>query len=69
MFLCNLFFVYWFKFVLDMDNGDYKFIHGVVDELWINVQKIISQKCLDGKIINDITRCNVGTIFRLFKVR
>lgn len=52
-----------------MDDNDYNFIYEVVDELWKNVSKTISQKASDENEINFITRCNIDAVFRLIKVQ
>lgn len=52
-----------------MDDNDYNFIYEVVDELWKNVSKTISQKTLDENEINFITRCNFDAVLQLIKVQ
>jgi len=63
-FICCLF-IYRFNF----NDDDYNFIYGVVDELWKNVLKVVSQRTLDERKIHLISRCNINAIFRLFKVK
>ncbi|XP_022160036.1 uncharacterized protein LOC111026262 [Myzus persicae] len=54
--------------VFNFNDDDYNFIYGVVDELWANVLKVVSQRTLDEKEIQFISRCNINAIFRLFKL-
>jgi len=51
-----------------MDDCDYDFIYGVVDELWKTVSRTISQNASDVNEISFVTRCNLKAVFRLLKV-
>ncbi|KAE9541023.1 hypothetical protein AGLY_004268 [Aphis glycines] len=53
---------------LNFNDDEYNFIYGIVDELSKNVLKVVSQRSLDEKEIQFISRCNINAIFRLFKL-
>ncbi|XP_008182224.1 uncharacterized protein LOC103309175 [Acyrthosiphon pisum] len=53
---------------LNFNDDDYNFIYGVVDDIWKNVLKVVSQRILDEKEIHFISRCNVNAMFRIFKL-
>jgi hypothetical protein len=59
--------VYLYRF--NFNDDVYNFIYGVVDELWKNVLKVVSQRTLDERKIHLISRCNINAIFRLIKVK
>jgi len=52
-----------------MSDDDFNFIYGIVDELWINVSKIITKKALDGNMVNNLTHCNLKAVHRLLEVQ
>lgn len=58
-----------FLYRLNFNDDDYNFIYGIVDELSKNVLKAVSQRSLDEKEIQFISRFNINAMFRLFKVK
>ncbi|XP_015379124.1 PREDICTED: uncharacterized protein LOC107173204, partial [Diuraphis noxia] len=52
----------------NLNDDDYNFIYGLVDDLWKNVLKFVSQRTLDEKEIQFISRRNINAIFKLFKL-
>lgn len=52
-----------------MNDDDYDFIYGLVDKLWKDVSLSIDQKAQSENEISLSTRCNLGAVYRLFKVQ
>lgn len=51
-----------------MDDDDYNFIYGLVDELRKNVLRKITQTAQTENEIRITARCNLGAVIRLLKV-
>lgn len=63
--------LYFMSFIcrINMDENDYSLIYGVVDELWKNVLKTITQRASDKNRMHFMTRNYLDAVYQLFKVK